>query len=50
MGYWGLEQTWKQEVSGGLEAQESEISEAQSLFLLSLLECRFGAFALRFEI
>ena len=33
----GLEQTSKQEVSGGIEAFESEISEAQSLFLLSLL-------------
>jgi hypothetical protein len=36
-GVCGLEQTSKQEVSGGLEAQESEISEAPSLFLLSLL-------------
>ena len=48
MGYWGLEQTWKQEVSGGLEPFESEISEAPSLFLLSLLECRERSF--RFEI
>ena len=34
MGYWGLEQTSKQEVSGGLEAQESEISEAESVFIV----------------
>jgi hypothetical protein len=36
-GVTGLEQTSKQEVSGGLEPEKSEISEAQSLFLLSLL-------------
>jgi hypothetical protein len=33
----GLEQTSKQEVSGGLEPEEIEISQAQSLLLLSLL-------------
>ena len=33
----GLEQTSKQEVSGGLEPEKSEISEAPSLFLLWLL-------------
>ncbi len=32
----GLEQTSKQEVSGGLEAQESEISEVESVFIVTV--------------
>ena len=32
----GLEQTSKQEVPGGLEAQESEISEAESVFIVAV--------------
>ncbi len=32
----GLEPTSKQEVSGGLEAQESEISEAESVFIVAV--------------
>ncbi len=43
----GLEQTSKQEVSGGLEPEKSEIAEAPSLFLLSLFEC--GERSFRFE-
>ena len=31
-----IEQTSKQEVSGGLEAQESEISEAESVFIVAV--------------
>ena len=32
----GLEPTSKQEVSGGIEAQESEISEAESVFIVAV--------------
>ncbi len=32
----GLEQTSKQEVSGGLEPFESEISEAESVFIVTV--------------
>jgi hypothetical protein len=35
-GVCGLEQTSKQEVSGGLEAFESEISEAESVFIVAV--------------
>ena len=31
-----LEQTSKQEVSGGIEAQEREISEAESVFIVAV--------------
>jgi hypothetical protein len=36
MGYWGLEITSKQKVYGGLEAQEREISEAESVFIVAV--------------
>ena len=32
----GLEQTSKQEVSGGLEPEKSEISEAESVFIVAV--------------
>ena len=32
----GLEQTSKQEVSGGLEPEKSEISEAESVFIVTV--------------
>ncbi len=35
-GYWGLEPTSKQEVSGGLEPFESKIFEAESVFIVAV--------------
>jgi hypothetical protein len=42
-----LEPTAKQEVSEGLEAQESEISEAESVFIVAV---RVSLWTFRFEI
>ncbi len=43
----GLEPTSKQEVSGGLDAQEIEISEVESVFIVAV---RVSLWSFRFEI